>query len=96
MWSTQLTKLNEIKTTIPWTTVTQYKRQEATLNKLQLGHTWSIHRAQIPAEPDEFHTPGEILTLKHIICHRQNYSNIRANLEITGNLQEALGPEQAT
>jgi len=47
-------------------------------------------------EPDEFHKPGEILnthTLKHIIFHCQNYSNIKVNLEITDNFHEALGPD---
>jgi len=32
---------------------------------------------------------GEILTVKRIICHCQNFSNIKAHLEIAENLDEA-------
>jgi len=43
--------MNKIKTTIlPWTTITPYKQQEVTLNKLRIDHTWLIHRAQTPHE----------------------------------------------
>lgn len=41
-------------------------------------------------KPDLCQTCEEILTIKHIVFHYRNFSNIRAELDIAENLDEAL------
>jgi len=38
-------------------------------------------------------TCGETTSVKHIICFCREYNDIRINLKLADNLQEALGPE---
>lgn len=38
-------------------------------------------------------TCGVILTVEHIICYCQNYSNVRASFDIDNNLHEARRPD---
>lgn len=73
---------------------TLFRLQEVILYRLLTGHTWLTHRYLLNrTEPDLCQTCGEILTVKHIIFHYRNFSNIKAQLEIPENLDAALNPD---
>ncbi|XP_060867266.1 uncharacterized protein LOC132942682 [Metopolophium dirhodum] len=95
LWSTLHTKLNKIKPTVsPWPSFLLPRRQEVILNRLRIGHTWVTHKHLMDrSEPEQCQTCGETSTVEHIICHCRKFADIRINLNISDNLEEALSPQ---
>jgi len=95
LWSTLHTKLNKIKPTVsPWPSFLLPRRQEVILNRLRIGHTWVTHKHLMDkSEPEQCQTCGETFTVEHIICHCRQFADIRTNLKISDNLEEALSPQ---
>jgi len=94
-WSTQRTKLNEIKPSIlPWPTTPLTRRQEVILNRLRIGHTWLTHKHLMSkTDPEPCLSCGETPSVKHIICFCREHNDVRVNLKLADNLYEALGPD---
>lgn len=72
------------------------RRQEVTLTRARIGHSFLTHAFLISKDPPpKCNKCQENLTIKHIIQDCPHLKSIRNNLSIPNNLEEALNEENS-
>lgn len=93
-WRKLNTKLNQIKNNInPWKNPGLNRKEETTINRLRIGHTYLTHSYLMNnEEPPECDTCRVLLTVKHIITECHKYNHYRDQFHISDQICQALGP----
>ncbi|XP_060863243.1 uncharacterized protein LOC132939856 [Metopolophium dirhodum] len=94
LWSTQRTKLNEIKqSTLHWPNNHPNRKIESSINRLRIGHTKLTHGYLMSREePPICSSCGVKLTIKHIMTECNTYRDAREHNQLPEDIFESLGP----
>ncbi|XP_025208144.1 uncharacterized protein LOC112603670 [Melanaphis sacchari] len=94
LWSTQRTKLNEIKrSTLHWPNNHSNRKIETCINRLRIGHTKLTHGYLMSREePPICPSCGVNLSIKHIMTECNIYRDARELNHLPEDIFESLGP----